>query len=309
MIVVCHMFQYYDNVLCRWFNVGVQIFFVISGFLYGTREFNDPVAFIKKSFIKILIPYYLFLIAGILLYAVFCPSKLGIISTFKAFICAGTISGLGHLWFVGYILFCYLITPYLYWIRKSISLSDSWIKVTIIYIAILGLLQMLGWAYASYFTPDRVSCYVIGFFAADMIKRYGQKFKIGLLLVFASIALLTNGIEIYVKYCWSPEMSGETKTLFYMWCRYAHLFLGVALFFGLNEIFKTTKYSLLLKVSDKYSYPVYIVHLLFILSPLTLMSLTVVNLVNWFIVVFSIIAAGVVLQVVSSKITSVVSLK
>ncbi len=34
-IVICHMYQYYDNWLCSWFNTGVQIFFFMSGFLLG----------------------------------------------------------------------------------------------------------------------------------------------------------------------------------------------------------------------------------------------------------------------------------
>lgn len=58
LIVVCHMFQYYDHELCHWFNVGVQVFFVISGFLYGTKEIDNPITFTcRKSIFHIMFFY------------------------------------------------------------------------------------------------------------------------------------------------------------------------------------------------------------------------------------------------------------
>lgn len=37
-IIVCHVFQFYNNDLCAWFNVGVPLFFIISGYLYGSKS-------------------------------------------------------------------------------------------------------------------------------------------------------------------------------------------------------------------------------------------------------------------------------
>lgn len=45
MIVLCHFFQFYNNELAWWFNVGVQIFLIISGFLYGMKSIEDPCLF------------------------------------------------------------------------------------------------------------------------------------------------------------------------------------------------------------------------------------------------------------------------
>ena len=39
MIVICHYLQFYDNYMAYWFNVGVQIFFLLSGVLYGCKEY------------------------------------------------------------------------------------------------------------------------------------------------------------------------------------------------------------------------------------------------------------------------------
>ena len=42
-ILICHIIRYYDFIpksenLGQFFNIGVQIFFVISGILYGNRD-------------------------------------------------------------------------------------------------------------------------------------------------------------------------------------------------------------------------------------------------------------------------------
>lgn len=58
MIIICHIMQYYDFVLAWWFNVGVQIFLCISGFLYGQKAIENIARFynqrIKKDFGAIL---------------------------------------------------------------------------------------------------------------------------------------------------------------------------------------------------------------------------------------------------------------
>ena len=59
MIISCHIMQYYDCELAWWFNVGVQIFLCISGFLYGQKNINNVTDFYNKRLKKILIPYYL----------------------------------------------------------------------------------------------------------------------------------------------------------------------------------------------------------------------------------------------------------
>lgn len=66
LIVVCHFFQFFELELAWWFNVGVQIFLFVSGFLYGKKYANnyiDGSGFLKRRLIKILVPYYLVVMA------------------------------------------------------------------------------------------------------------------------------------------------------------------------------------------------------------------------------------------------------
>lgn len=40
-IVICHLAQFYQNNMSQVFNVGVQIFIIISGFLYGCKTIEN----------------------------------------------------------------------------------------------------------------------------------------------------------------------------------------------------------------------------------------------------------------------------
>lgn len=52
-IVACHFLQYYQNGLSQWLNVGVQIFFILSGVLYGNKELGEPASWLIRQYLKI----------------------------------------------------------------------------------------------------------------------------------------------------------------------------------------------------------------------------------------------------------------
>lgn len=59
-IVTCHFLQAYANNLCWTFNIGVQIFFVLSGYLYGHKDVDNWPRWFINRFIKIFIPVYIY---------------------------------------------------------------------------------------------------------------------------------------------------------------------------------------------------------------------------------------------------------
>lgn len=172
LIISCHICQYYDSEWAWWLNIGVQIFFILSGFLYGGKEIKEPIKWLGRQFKKILIRYYIFLLIAIGLYIIFAPNILSIGSIISSFFCVGVIKGIGHLWFVGYILFCYLITPYL-------SLLSSYLdKINInrsifIVLSLICICSVIGVLTHSYFRPGRIMCYIAGFFISYFYKRAG----------------------------------------------------------------------------------------------------------------------------------------
>ena len=194
-IVACHFCQYYENELAWWLNVGVQIFFILSGYLYGNKDIPESIGWLKRQFLKILIPYYLFLFPTILLYIIESPESLTISSLIGSLFTVRTIKGIGHLWFVSSILFCYIVTPYLVALRDYV-LHKSYVKQVITLIILLGIIAIVGIFTRSFF-PGNISCYIVGFFIAVYIKRYGLQIIKKLVIISIIPCLLSNFIYIY----------------------------------------------------------------------------------------------------------------
>lgn len=297
MILACHICQYYDIEWCWWLNVGVQVFFVISGYLYGLKEISNPIDFLRKTYFKILQPYWIFIGFAVVLYALFAPQEISFIRAVKSIVCADTIKGLGHLWFVGYILFCYAITPYLYWLRTYLVEFNIKRKL-IVYTTLWVLLQVLSIAFGSYFEPNHIGCYFIGFVIAD-IESHSKVVRKTIERIFYLLAIIVNGTILVVKYG-SIETQLSTMVVYKVMCYYGHLLLGVSLFFAITHMTRSSsRYNIYLSFSDKYSYYIYIVHNLFVLSPFTLLTVTPMPCVNIILALVAIMASAVSLSFVT----------
>ena len=68
LIIFCHILQYYGNDLAYLLNVGVPIFFCVSGYLYGGKEIKNAYQFIKKNYFKLLLDYWVVLSLTIIIY-------------------------------------------------------------------------------------------------------------------------------------------------------------------------------------------------------------------------------------------------
>ena len=69
-IVLCHFLQALDSNWAWVFNIGVQIFLLISGYLYGHKYIEGWISWFCKRFIRIYVPFALFFIAVLPVYAV-----------------------------------------------------------------------------------------------------------------------------------------------------------------------------------------------------------------------------------------------
>ena len=120
--------------------------------------------------------------------------------------------------------------------------------------------------------------------------------------MYAGLIVLTlffNGIQIihtYIKPLPLPLFLVDRWSLF---CNYAHTFLGISLFILFYEILNNIKFHKIiirfLKVADKYSYNIYLVHQFWILSSATLMEKSPFLVINIFLIIgATIISAGIV---------------
>ena len=66
LILLCHLVQEFGNTTIamtgQFFNVGVQIFLFLSGYLYGKKNINDSKKWIMSRLKKVIIPVYIFMI-------------------------------------------------------------------------------------------------------------------------------------------------------------------------------------------------------------------------------------------------------
>ena len=290
-IVACHIMQYLNWELAWWFNVGVQIFLCISGFLYGRKEMTQWGPFFKKGFRKILVGYYIaFLPAAFVMYFIVKSASLG--QVIRGLLCNGTIPGGGHLWFIPTILFCYCITVFLSMIfPKKDTEKKRIIKLGIVWI--LGFLVID--LFIPYFNPAWIFCYILGFYLGRIEDTCTYR-RVSVLLCIG--ALLCNGVQILCDY-----VLHITLPMHNVFCNYSHVLLGAALFVILRNVFRNIQDCRLLRFSDRYSYEVYLVHQFFILGPLSLMSLTESRVLNLFLVFISIAVSAFAVK----KITELVN--
>ena len=302
LIISCHMMQYYNIGLAWWLNVGVQIFLVLSGYLYSSKTIEHPWKWIGCQFKKILIPYYFFLIISFIFYVWKVPSV-----SYESFggslLCISTVDGLGHLWFIRYILFCYLITPILYhlklWLdKKSLKKSLGYL------LAIWGTYILVSIPVYEDLNPIWISCYILGYYYGVFARKISAKE----LYHFKNIAILgaigINVAKIAVNHSFSIPSSGITATLFSMFHDMSHLMLGFALYIIFLKIFKGMDNMKILSFSDHYSYEIYLVHQFFILSPFTLMDFTAYSSLNIITVLIVIAISGIILNRLSKRIAA-----
>lgn len=313
MIIVCHMMQYEDFVLAWWLNVGVQIFLCMSGYLYGNREFSGSVVcFYKKQFAKILLDYYIVLIPIILLQFFFTKEDLSVSLIIKSLLTVGTLHGGGHLWYIPYILVCYLLTPFLAkYMRFILKKKNRIILLGGGILAPMFAVLLVTVGVIPYFNSAWLNCFLIGFFLGSCEYYEMREMKRRIVNVIYVAAFLMNGIQIYISYFSDYSFDGILGSLYSLFCNYAHVALGCVLFFGMKKLFShmyANGYPSFVKkicgLSDSYSYDVYLVHQFFILGPFTLMDITESLLINVIVIIICVFVSAVIVCKIRSSVLS-----
>ena len=273
-IVLCHILQYYGNALAWWFNVGVQMFLFLSGYLYGAKKQKNLLLFYKRCLIKILTDYYLYLL---LYFALFTPllaricgeSPVNMRSVLGLLTLTQTASGIHHLWYIPYILLCYLIVPFAYEGIQMIISRRFFYVYTVVFLLLLELLVAKA---VPPLNPAWIVCFLLG-----MVFRALELHQPALTRRFISICcalcMIMNAIQIGAQYFSIPQVTGPWAVLQARWNDYAHVFLGITLFFAFRRAYHAIHSTRIhrwlspaLCWSDRYSYDVYLVHHVYILS-------------------------------------------
>ena len=287
IIVACHFMQFYNKGTYNYYNIfgiaSVMMFTIISGYLYGGRDIKNPFKFVFKNCLKILLPYYLYLIPVIGLYAIFSPGYLSRTTVIQSLFLAGEISGLGHFWYIRLIIICYLFTPVLYYLTKLLNkvkfkfpMILLLLELPIVFI-VLALKFNISVSETFYYSLY-IFGYVMGFFINTLeIKKSRLMFGFGIygilaipsIIVFQSSFITSGKITVSLN-DYSPADFSFNYNLILMSLIMVMVVGLFAIIVYMSDIADKGDYlgmKNFIKLASDYTFPLFIVHHLFILGP------------------------------------------
>lgn len=199
-IFLCHAFALAGSWIAQFFNVGVEIFFMLSGYLYANRKINHPLQWIGKRLKKLMIPLDIFLLVVLI-----CHMISGVAEPFWVWIInllpikgwwGEEISGCGHLWFIAHIFICYIFTPLFDWIRSSHPRIHNVFGLSFLILLMLSrLLAFTPVPYSFYAIGGSLFVYCIGYYLLPLLlksKKSIQWILFSLLVVLSLIVRLAT---------------------------------------------------------------------------------------------------------------------
>ena len=275
-IILCHIVQESNNKYIvmsgQFFNIGVYIFLLISGYLYSNKTIEAK-KFYKDRFLKIILPIYLFMVPVYLIQL--CNRKFNalkfLIYTFNLQGLFGGIPGAAHLWFITAIFFCYLVLPIFQEIKKKQWFVKYFnIILFIITIGICYLNRNLGTIFVCLCT------YSIGYFYLP--KMYALKNNwVVITIIFAIDLLLRIAFKILIDgtILYDLIMVGLTQVI---------ASICIILLIKNIKLDKISNFKII-NLLDKYSFYVYITHYFFMTGPMSVMNVTSYFWVNMAIMI------------------------
>lgn len=146
-ILMCHLTTHCSIGLIamtsQFFNIGVDIFFIISGFLFGLKnDISSPVKWYLKRIKRIFIPYEIFVIILLIIHlikGIFSFTVDWVLLIFGMQGSVVNVLGAEQTWFITPLLICYLFTPIL---AKLTDKLDSKVKKAL-FISVLIVLPII----------------------------------------------------------------------------------------------------------------------------------------------------------------------
>lgn len=305
-IITCHIMQYYNFELAWWFNVGVQLFLCLSGYLYGRKSIDNELSFYKKQFTKILVPYYFVVAIAVIAQILLARNEISLARIVKALLCYGTLSGGEHLWFVSTILFCYFLTPLFDKLNNCIFNK----KYPLLYCFLaFSLLSIAIKLFVPYFNSAWVACFYLGHvLGKNEINRKISPMICKGMIYSGTICLVS--IQIVISYVMNLELTGTVSTLFIIMCDYGHVFLGISIVLLLLDILKGRRFpNLVLKpilFLDSISYEGYLVHQFFIFGAFSLLTIIDQPIIAVTAIIIVVISLGFVVKQISQRLKQMI---
>lgn len=283
-ILLCHFTAQstnrYLNMLGQFFNIGVQLFIILSGFLYGVhRGGGDYKTWYISRIKRIYVPYELFVITLLIVHIIKrIPLNLNWVWLALGF--QGSVVGvLGaeQTWFITPLLMCYAITPALdRFLSKEMS---KWRAVFTVAVAVMvKMLWVIPESAAFDTLLSLVSWYVVGFVIGrcfDRIELNNRRAGMALFLMCTAFTIrivgrfLCDGSVLYDRVI----------------CGYTHAVAAVCIFYLFAVAFQDIRPNRPVQYLGTISFEVYLVHYMFCVGPLRLFGVTPIWGINCLIVI------------------------
>lgn len=315
MVVSLHVIQKFSytypkiSAISDWLNLGLVFFFLISAYLYSKRDIKKEVRkkWLFRKYTDILVPSLTTVLFAILIFGL-CGVEITGTRAMSSILC-----GLGleafvpnswvfmQYWFLTYILIFYTAIPIIQKIDfKKFREKTFWAGVFLITIAMQGILSAIN----SPISWGGVLRFLLPY---AMFRRYDAENLRKTVKVMTIIAIPCVIADCYVRYFVVPAGIGASVA------ELAHIYIqtlaGTSCFYWLYDFFGKIKVKKkLLKITDRYSYPVYLTHSLFIGYSTSIIDKFENRFVGTVVALLLTVVASVLLSVITTPIKEKISL-
>lgn len=273
MILFCHFTQKNQNRIvqmsAQFFNIGVSLFFILSGFLLGTKSkaIENFKGWYMKRIKRIYISYEIFLL---MLAAVTWYQGKSILTKDWIFLILGMqgtvvgVLGAEHTWYLTALLICYFVTPIINkWInQKIINSSNMFWGVFLISIVLAFVKQKYVFVLLS---PMIV--YIIAFYMGKKINHIKFSRRNGVMV--AGIMLFVFGARIIMRSFFDGMLIYDRMVVFY-----TQGIGAFCIFYMVGTFFEKSKVGKGIKFINDISFEIYLVHYMFVVGPVSLFGIT-----------------------------------
>lgn len=299
MVIILHIIPVFENMGdCIWFIVlqgGVAVYVIISAVLMAEQQYDDALAAIRKKCVRLLKPYWIWILAVFLVYFVigykwnFMNLQTLLFlgqnhSVYNQYV----LPGFGHLWYIPFILSCYLLTPILKWLFCSVR--DRGETFFLFFLSCYCIVFFWIGRYWNFIGPGSYICYYVLYGGSFLCWKYYKAhnkffFNRKTRVIELGGIILCSIFYLYVVYVKGSSVQGTN----FLWVYRS--FLGLLLFdmfyhLG-SRMARHYKLRKLVNVSDEYNYELYLVHKTWLDGGLAIRTMGLPSLVGVILTLFA----------------------
>lgn len=177
IVLVLHVRQSCNmDIACFPYYIGVPLFLLISGFLFGLTDVTDAKDWYIRRFKRIQIPYWLLLCLNVVV-GFFLGKTLSLTDGIQGLLALPAFPkghyGMAHTWYITYILLCYLLVPPVFKGLKHCTTSGGG---NLLMIGVLGMIMPLTFLtsyipFIGKISSAQIHVFLAAFFVAYFLRK------------------------------------------------------------------------------------------------------------------------------------------